>query len=1128
MKIISLTIKNLASIQGEYVVNFDEGELGASGLFCITGATGSGKSTILDAISLALYAKTPRYQSSISTPMALDKIDPKDPRNLLHRGEKECLSEVEFVGVDGLRYKSSWSCKLSKRNVYASPSCCLMPMDGIFEVHEFKAHKFEEEATKEKIGLSYDQFARTVLLAQNQFASFLRAKESDKSALLEKLTGTEVYSLISIEIFNRKRDAEKDLDDLKNKLDAYQLLSDEELRGCIERHTELSNEKLRLQQELKVSTDRKENRISLQESHQELNEKLLSVRQEQERLAAEKLLAQKSYDSALQLKKDFDEEMNGMKPVIDSARTLDERLNGSAAYLKTCETDYDAAVLSVKTQQEMIRQKEEVREQNKEIIESCETYLRKTAVYQSMLEHYDTLYVKLEQAAGAFKEKNNSYGLLGSDEKEITEVNGKREFKLREQARIKTDAESVGKEMEQLREQIKGVGINGLQNAYSEMSKQKTTLQSDRNTWRDWCGYLEEQQKKQRLLKNEAEKAERLSLQIGALKAKGEETERAYQNQEYEVNRVMLYGNQSVEELRTALKEGDPCPVCGAVSHPFALQLQQDLKLMAEKLLDENKRELKRLDLARRGAAEAVNNWKMETAITDRQQKMLAGDLEELASHIANCAAQYTNVLKSYPKPELYSSAGQQDVLHQMDEALKQLDDEILSIGDRIKKYNAVSALIASKQGEMNSLQQQKERIDGEVSVLQDSYTTAVTNRGAHQRDFKQKETAYGNWVSALNGQLSVGDWQQRLERSSTGFLHDLETLHLAWQAKIELGKQKVQEQESLAGTIVLLKGHLDKLLLSESEAKKKLDERQREYGATKEERLGLLGGKSVTVVEDELLKKRKETDKLLDDAKAKMDGIAQQSDQYAGQITVYSQQYEKVKGDLDKHIADYAALEEIQKGIDKWQDLLTDLEPELEKLNSQLYTQKQNEQRIALFKPKLDRKRATSDAWNELSANFGQATGDRFKNIAQQYTMGILLMYANKQLELLTNRYELRQVHDSLTLDIIDHEMADTERTVNSLSGGETFLVSLGLALGLSSLASGKIRIESLFIDEGFGSLDADTLRITLDALEQLQAQGRKVGVISHVEELKERISAQIQVVKKSNGNSKVIVRCV
>ncbi|MGR9086073.1 MAG: SbcC/MukB-like Walker B domain-containing protein, partial [Gammaproteobacteria bacterium] len=196
-----------------------------------------------------------------------------------------------------------------------------------------------------------------------------------------------------------------------------------------------------------------------------------------------------------------------------------------------------------------------------------------------------------------------------------------------------------------------------------------------------------------------------------------------------------------------------------------------------------------------------------------------------------------------------------------------------------------------------------------------------------------------------------------------------------------------------------------------------------------------------------------------------------------------------------------------------------------LGELNLQLRMDDERLQASAGLQAQIAKQSAVNDTWAKLNGIIGSADGKRFRNIAQQLTLDILLGYANQHLKDLSRRYRLERVGDTLALQVVDQDMGDEIRSVHSLSGGESFLLSLALALGLASLSSNRVRVESLFIDEGFGSLDADTLRVAMDALDSLQALGRKVGVISHVQEMTERIGTRIEVKRIGSGLSQINV---
>jgi DNA repair protein SbcC/Rad50 len=179
---------------------------------------------------------------------------------------------------------------------------------------------------------------------------------------------------------------------------------------------------------------------------------------------------------------------------------------------------------------------------------------------------------------------------------------------------------------------------------------------------------------------------------------------------------------------------------------------------------------------------------------------------------------------------------------------------------------------------------------------------------------------------------------------------------------------------------------------------------------------------------------------------------------------------------------------------------------------------------RVSLAR-QLESRRSAFVPWEKLNELIGSADGAKFRSIAQRRTLDLPLRYANVQLNQIAGRYVLARVPESLNLVVLDRDMGEERRSVHTLSGGEMFLVSLALALGLASLTSNRLRIESLFIDEGFGSLDPETLNTAMGALMSLEAQGRKVGIISHVPEMADAIPVQIRVVKGRNGASRIVV---
>ena len=274
---------------------------------------------------------------------------------------------------------------------------------------------------------------------------------------------------------------------------------------------------------------------------------------------------------------------------------------------------------------------------------------------------------------------------------------------------------------------------------------------------------------------------------------------------------------------------------------------------------------------------------------------------------------------------------------------------------------------------------------------------------------------------------------------------------------------------------------------------------------------------------------KNRIADKLLRDKLEAMGAVLIEGPKACGKTTTAEQQAKSiiymddpVKQEQYKKIESPELLPEI---IKKQQEENLNIERALSTMEARLLQQAKNKLTVEQIAKELAEKQTVAERWAKLNKLIGSADGAKFKVIAQSYTLNLLLLHANKHLSYLSKRYKLQQVPDTLALQVIDCDMCDEIRTVYSLSGGESFLISLALALGLSSLSSNNLKVESLFIDEGFGSLDAESLRTAMEALEQLQMQGRKIGVISHVQEMSERISVQVQVHKKINGKSVLTV---
>ena len=315
-----------------------------------------------------------------------------------------------------------------------------------------------------------------------------------------------------------------------------------------------------------------------------------------------------------------------------------------------------------------------------------------------------------------------------------------------------------------------------------------------------------------------------------------------------------------------------------------------------------------------------------------------------------------------------------------------------------------------------------------------------------------------------------------------------------------------------------------EQLLLLQNTAsaeQKRFEVIEKALNVLRQERSQLLKGKSADEAEAVVAKREKELNLALEKARKEVEAVHNRLSGLQGEM----KQITLAIGELQEQYKKIESPEQLPEIIKKQQEENLNIERTFSTMEARLLQQAKNKLTVEQIAKELAEKQTIAERWAKLNKLIGSADGAKFKVIAQSYTLNLLLLHANKHLSYLSKRYKLQQVPDTLALQVIDCDMCDEIRTVYSLSGGESFLISLALALGLSSLSSNNLKVESLFIDEGFGSLDAESLRTAMEALEQLQMQGRKIGVISHVQEMSERISVQVQVHKKVNGKSVLTV---
>ena len=953
MKILAIRLKNLTSIEGTVEVDFMAEPLHSAGIFAISGPTGAGKSTLLDALCLALYDKAPRFATSVENVNLADvgdnQINQSDVRNLLRRGTSDGYAEVDFLGIDGRRYRSRWSVRRTRNKINGS----LQPQT--LEVKELDTEK-EFQGTKkelliqlvELVGLTYEQFTRTVLLAQNDFATFLKSKGAAKAELLEKLTGTGVYSRISQEVYARNKAAQEEVTLIQNRMNVIELMPEEELLA-LQKEKELSIEKRAAGIKLLAEQNEQLNVVRSLKIQEELWKK--KQQEEQEEQAREKVLqgALASQEEGLV---HFKAQWEAIQPDLKKARQLD---------------------VQIQSQQSSYIQSQQILQ----------------AANRQVAEQEQKMRVAAEQLQVSYSSLNRLLSHVGIEEalqlEQVEEILRQEESKLA--AATSTNEERL-------------LRLNSF--GYPLLAEEQVKLQKELTRQQNIRQLTETQTKAkteiERLEKEVANCLKQLTEQETALKV----TQRLYENARMAVGK-------DVKALRRQLQEGEACPVCGSTAHPYH----------------------------------------QEQEVVDT----LFRSIEQ----------EYNVASTNYQQMNNRSIALQRDLAHQ-------------------------------------------KTVDGQIAEqLAALYKAGIEAGNEEQIQRRLAELA----ERILEYRNLYAEWQRGDEETKK-----IRTHCEALRENVSLCRLAMQKVSSAKEQLVILQN-------AASAELKRFEVIEKALNVLRQERSQLLKGKSADEAEAAVAKREKELNLALEKARKEVEAVHNRLSGLQGEM----KQIALAIGELQEQYKKIESPELLPEIIMKQQEENLNIERALSTMEACLLQQAKNKLTVEQIAKELAEKQTVAERWAKLNKLIGSADGAKFKVIAQSYTLNLLLLHANQHLSYLSKRYKLQQVPDTLALQVIDCDMCDEIRTVYSLSGGESFLISLALALGLSSLSSNNLKVESLFIDEGFGSLDAESLRTAMEALEQLQMQGRKIGVISHVQEMSERISVQVQVHKKVNGKSVLTV---
>ncbi len=1160
MKILKLRLKNLNSLKGEWAIDFTKPPFTDNSLFAITGPTGAGKSTVLDAICLALYHETPRLKS-VS----------KSANDIMTRHTGDCLAEVEF-GVKGVVYRAFWS----QRRAHGKAEGALQdakvelasvePATGLGTI--LSSHSNDKlKRIAEITGLDFARFTRSMLLAQGGFAAFLHASANDRAELLEELTGTEIYGEISRTVFEKARDAKQALDQLKARANGVALLSADQQQAMQAEITNWTQALDELQTAYDTATTQRQWQLSVAQSGQEL------------------AVLDAACATALAARRDAAPDLQRLS---DSEPA--QALQAPHAALQQVRAACTETASLLTTLQQQHQQESAAHHQQ----HHCAYALaqRTAAAVQAQLEQTVAMHQQIADECAA----NAQHALIGERLGGWRQQFEQQDKSARRAAQHQSALSVLQEKIDQCSETLIGqnarvdsalqaqtASASALQTAQTAQSEQQQRLGGQpiaalREQWRCAQGFVNAWkhvgqlgQQRRELAAQQAGLA--LDIQQGQTAATAYEAQRLVLQAQYTTLKDQVADKQkllvqerriqSLDQHRKALQPGQPCPLCGATVHP-AVNAYEALDVSAtEAAWQQKQAELDGVMASGQAVAAQLEALKATQAERLSQQDKASQRITQwqtqwvcAASQVGPSAAPGAD---DWQSAELLA-AGQQAAASQwsrLDTDLQMLEAGENTVQRAQAAFNQCAQAWQAATHQHELLQQAAQDAQARhAALLHDIATThAETLLLAENLQAALAEAGYtlpadpGPWLQARDAESK--QWQaaqaqlQALAQTTTRY----QAQHDAAQAQAGAWAQRWADVQAVLGEHAIELPDLTEIpddavpaaLAASVQAISRL-----------EKALAALEGRQSQA------KSTHAQQTAAQDAAAQTWQNALQGSPFASQAafeaallpTPERQRLTTMRDAL--HSAEQHASALRQAAHDKHTQLqaraLTtqtpqELETHLAALGEQRRTHSEkigahrallgNDAQLrasqqALF-DQISRQAADSDLWQRLDGLVGSAKGDKFRKFAQGLTLDHLLQLANKHLARLHARYGLRRKSTGeLELEIVDSWQGDVARDTRTLSGGEGFLVSLALALALSDLVSNKTSIDSLFLDEGFGSLDGDTLEIALTALDLLNASGKMIGIISHVEAMKERISAQIRVEKGGGiGHSRLVVRC-
>lgn len=1139
-----LQIHNIASIE-DATIDFEAQPLADSEVFLITGKTGAGKSTLLDAICLALYASTPRLENTSMQGEMRDNekdIKIKDPVQLMRRNTGEAFVRLTFIGSNGVHYEAQWSVARARNKVTGKIQNKKWALRNLDTDFTYAKDKEIREEIALAIGLDFKQFCRTTLLAQGEFTRFLNSKDDEKAEILEKITGVDAYSRIGSKIFEQTVEKKKIWEDSQQKIEGIQILNDEEIAQKSNQLQQLDEQS----QQIKNTLEKEQKKLRWIQREQDFRQR---KEQAKEDLAHVKSIAES------------DETQQQEQTIALWNHTIEARakMNEAASCAKTI-LQQEAQLQSLEQTFRQIQGAQSYELQQEQTIalsiRNIDDNLAQEAPKVNLYENAQTLNTLINSYLKNKKDAENNLQYANQIKKELSTQY------LPKLEKSKTMLEECQKTYNQQVINVQEAEAELEQLHLPQLRQQQEslkTLLNDIQAAKNLLDLLHEEQNRHVLskenlvqLQNSIQEKEKLLLVLKQESHDAEIRKNALQLA-YEKQRESI--NKWAKSIRMKLQIGDTCPVCqqrieNTLPHEDNIDA---LVVEAEKLYKDAENEYNKILTSQNAQDADIKALKNSLA---NEQKVFAKCSESLTKATQKAQEAAKKIPEGENETQTLATLEKVSAQIAEAEAKEKEAKKLRTLRDqKLQEYEVQRNGMLAAQQKVDDTQHRIEVIETQISLqnktsekaLQDIHLLiGEAGNLSWQNDWHTMLTEFGKEVEdgAITYKMNT-EKQQKLVAELKQFEEGNKNLAAVLDAIV-----KLMPTWGTPSKEPLMLKRIPKVLTRASELQSQITAAQQQMNAAKEKEEDTKKWlKEFMEKKQEMLKdfSDKEQEILLDENLLKQLDTLQQSDiaEKAEAINRIKQQLvskQTVWDELEKayqlHTGEYEALFDEDEKISEEESLdtristsIASLEAQLSELGNQrggiirdLEIDRSNKAKVGSLLQESAQKKADFEKWSRLNQLLGDATGNKFRRIAQSYVLASLIHSANGYMRTLSDRYILKVVPGTFVISLEDAYQGYVSRAASTLSGGESFLVSLSLALALSDIGT-QLSVDTLFIDEGFGTLSGEPLQHAINTLRSLHSKsGRHVGIISHVEELKERIPVQIRVNQEGNNSSSTI----